>query len=339
MPRLAELDDEELRDAGVEGVLLGRGFEERTLTSAQRLAENLEPFRAILVSYPLEGYGPEVEKVTRAAASDVQVIDYGQVVAEGLLLPSGITLVDITGLAKPIIFDAVRHLLRRDGRVLVAHTAAALHYPLNEDIARVLDAQARGDAYALLSALSDVLTGEARPYTFDKLLSTDADDARRKLLCAAASPKHERLMSLIDERDYDRVDIVVPASDTPRSRLARLAAEVAAKNFHSSSTIELPSDDLAGMLDFIADHHERFYAHGNFDFELGLTGSKLHAVACAAASSALRFSQCWYVRPAQFDVERFTKGVGASRYFLLESARVPSISEEPRVASTTPAGT
>ena len=207
-------------------------------------------------------------------------------------------MVDVTGLAKPMIFGSVRELLQRDGRVVVAHTGAEVHYPLNADIARVLDAQEKGDSYALLDALSDVLTGEQRPYTFEKLLSTDADGGRRCLLCAAASPKHERLMSLIEERDYDRVDIVVPASDTPRSRLARLAAEVASKNFHSASVAEVPSDDLAGMLSFIANHYQRYYTHGNFDFELGLTGSKLHAVACGAASSVLRFSQCWYVRPA-----------------------------------------
>jgi hypothetical protein len=338
MPRLTELDGAELRALGLEGVVLGRGFEERTLVSAQRLAESVDSPRAVLVSYPLDGHSAEVEQVTRKAASEVQIVDYREAVADGLPLPDGLTLVDVTGLAKPMIFDAVRRLIRRDCRVVVAHTAASLHYPLNEDIARVLDAQERGDAYDLLEALSGVLTGEARPYTFDKLLTTDADDSRRRLLCAAASPKHERLMSLIDERDYDRVDIVVPASDTPRSRLARLAAEVAAKNFHSSSTVALPSDDLAGMLEFIADHYQRYYAHGNFDFELGLTGSKLHAVACAAACSALRFSQCWYVRPADFDVERFTQGVAESRFFLLESQRARSNDTEVRAAAETPAG-
>ncbi len=337
-PRRTEPDADELKASGVDGVLLGRGFEERTLASTQRLAEHLDPFQAVLVSYPLEGHGAQVEEVARGAARELQTIEYRQAVADGVPLPDGLTIVDVTGHAMPIILDAVRRLLRRDGRVLIAHTAAALHYPLNEDIARVLDAHDRGDAYALLDALSNVLTGEARPYTFDKLLSTDADDARRRLLCAAASPKHERLMSLLDERDYDRVDIIVPASDTPRSQLAQLAAEVAAESFRASTPVPLQSDDLAGMLEFIADHHQRFYAHGNFDFELGLTGSKLHAVACAAASSALRFSQCWYVRPAEFDVERFTQGVGATRYFLLESARMRGPSEEPRAASATPAG-
>lgn len=339
MPRLSELSSDELSDLGIETVALGRGFEERTLASAQRLSDALRPAHAVLVSYPLEGHGAEVEEVARAATDDLRIVDYREAVSEGLSFPAGTALVDVTGLAKPMIFDAVRRLLRRDGRVVVAHTAASIHYPLNDDIARVLDAHEKGDAYALLDALSGVLTGEARPYTFDKLLNTDADDGRRRLLCAAASPKHERLMSLIDERDYDRVDIVVPASYTPRARLARLAAEVATKNFHSSSTVQLPSDDLAGMLDFVADHYQRYYAHGNFDFELGLTGSKLHAVACAAACSALRFSQCWYVRPAEFDVERFTQGVSESRYFLLESPRVTSASDQDAaVSEATPAG-
>jgi hypothetical protein len=339
VPRLSDLGPNDLRALGVEVLVLGRGFEERALASVSRLAENIRPSHAVLVSYPLDGHGPEVEKVARGMAGDATIVDYREAVATGLELPAGLALVDVTGLAKPMIFDAVRRLLRRDGRVVIAHTAASVHYPLNEDIARVLDAQEKGDAYALLDALSGVLTGEARPYTFDKLLSTDADDGRRRLLCAAASPKHERLMSLIDERDYDRVDIVIPSSDTPRARLARLAADIATKNFHSSGTVQLPSDDLAGMLDFIADHYQRYYAHGNFDFELGLTGSKLHTVACAAACSALRFSQCWYVRPAHFDIERFTRGVGESRYFLLESptgAGTPAL--QPRISQTTTSG-
>jgi hypothetical protein len=222
--------------------------------------------------------------------------------------------------------------------VVVAHTGAAVHYPLNEDIAAVLDAHEKGDAYTLLAALSGILTWEARPYTFDKLLSTDTDDGRRRLLCAAASPKQERLMSLIDERDYDRVDIIVPASDSPRARLARLAAEVATKDFHSSSTVALPSDDLEGMLSFIAEHYQRYYVNGNYEFELGLTGSKLHAVACAAACTALRVSQCWYVRPAAFDVDRFTQGVGPSEYFLLTAPSDPRGAAAAAAHDATPVG-
>lgn len=321
VPAVTELPAERLPDIGLQSILLGRGFEERTLISTQRLLERVHPPHATLIWYPLEGHSAEVEGVLRKDVPNIVIHDYRDVVADGLTLPDGPVLVDVTGLAKPVIFDAVRRLLQRDGRVAIAHTGAERHYPLNEDIERVFKAQEEGDAYSLLASLSGILTGEARPYTFDKLLQTDTDDSRRRLLCAAASPKHERLMSLIDERDYDRVDIIVPSSDTPRARLARLAAEVASKDFHSSSTKALASDDLGGMLFFMADHYQRHYVHGNHDFELGLTGSKLHAVACAAICSAVRVSQCWYVRPADFDIERFTQGVGKSRYFLLETRK------------------
>lgn len=319
VPRVRRIDAKEVSGLGIDAIVVGRGFEERTLASTRRLLKAVRPSRAELVTYPLNGHGAEVERDVRAAVDEVEPVDYRSSVAEGLPLAEGLSLIDVTGLAKPVIFDAVRRLLRRDGQVVVMHTGAKRHYPLNEDIASVLEAHAKGDPYTLLEALSGILTGEARPYTFDKLLGTDADEGRRRLLCAAASAKHERLMSLLDERDYDRVDIIVPSSQTPRSRLARLAAEIASKDFHSSSTKPIPSDDLEGMLAFIAQHYQRYYVQGNYEFEVGLTGSKLHTVACAAACSALRVSQCWYVRPADFDVERFTTGVGKTDYFLVEA--------------------
>ena len=77
------------------------------------------------------------------------------------------------------------------------------------------------------------------------------------------------------------------------------------------------SDDLAAALREIAQAHQRYYVDGNYNFELGLTGSKLHAVAFAAISASMMISQAWYVRPAVFDPSRFSVGTGASRYFEL----------------------
>ncbi len=57
------------------------------------------------------------------------------------------------------------------------------------------------------------------------------------------------------------------------------------------------------------------YAERGFDIELALTGSKMHAVACAAACSVFKVAQCWYVRPESFDTERFTIGVGETDLF------------------------
>ena len=69
------------------------------------------------------------------------------------------------------------------------------------------------------------------------------------------------------------------------------------------------------MLKLVAEKYRKWYIDNGFNFELGLTGSKLQAVACSAASAAFKVSQCWYIRPKSFDIERFTKGVGETHIY------------------------
>ncbi|MFZ5601857.1 MAG: hypothetical protein ACOY7J_05335, partial [Pseudomonadota bacterium] len=54
---------------------------------------------------------------------------------------------------------------------------------------------------------------------------------------------------------------------------------------------------------------------GGANLEIGLTGSKIQAVASAILSARRKVSQAWYLRPAFFDEKRFSKGVGAVRIF------------------------
>jgi hypothetical protein len=129
-------------------------------------------------------------------------------------------------------------------------------------------------------------------------------------------------MSLIEERDYDRIDILAPEPKSPRSQLAFLAAQVAVSGSQASSIMHRAAGDLSGMLEIMQSYYDRYYTRGNFDIELALTGSKMHAVACGAASSALRFAQCWYVAPREFDSERFTHGVGTTRYYMITTQRL-----------------
>lgn len=177
------------------------------------------------------------------------------------------------------------------------------------------------DDYARLEACHDILTGEDRPYHFVALHPGDVDDGRRRALLASSSAKHERLFSLLEERDYDHVEILVPSGDSPRDDLARLAARVAAQDAHSCSTREIPNRSIAETITAIRETYEQYYALSNYNFEVGLTGSKLQAIALAAASTAAKFSQAWYVQPERFDVGRFTEGVGRTRVFLIESAK------------------
>ena len=85
----------------------------------------------------------------------------------------------------------------------------------------------------------------------NKFLPSDYDNTRQRVLCAFSSPKHERLLSLLDDRDYDRIEIIAPKGDPPRSKVAQIAAEVAARNNANSNVTNIDSNDFDGVLKFI----------------------------------------------------------------------------------------
>ena len=244
-----------------------------------------------------------------------RIYEYLDVVQNGFPIAKANILIDVTGLAKPTIFHTVRNALAMNGKVWVCRTRAEKYYPLDEDIEPVLSAESNSDSNACLVELSKLLTGEKGPYTLDPLLEPDSDDSRRRVLCGFSSPKHERLLALLDERAFDAIHIFTQVESTPRAKIARLAAEVAAKNFPQSSVETLESDDLSGAILQMGRVYEAWYVEQGFNFEFGLTGSKLQAVACAACSAALKVSQAWYVRPSEFDKHRFTSGVGETTYY------------------------
>lgn len=325
-PRLGakEVYPEDLRLKAIDTIVLGLGFEDRALESTRRLLDSVSPRRAIVIRYSEPGRSSEILAALNEMVESVEIVDYHSIVSGGLsVVPNGPVLVDITGLAKPALFHSVRNSLLAYGKVWIAHTRAELYYPSDTDISVVLAAVEKRDHYRLLDSLSSILTGEAGPYSIDSLLSCDSDESRRRVLCTFASAKHQRLLSLLDQRDYDRIEIVVPFEGTPRSNVARISAEIAAWNFRSAATHEIDSDNLEGVVNFLSQQYLRWYVDRGYNVEIGLTGSKLQAVACAALSVEFKVAQCWYVRPYRFDRERFTKGIGRSRYFeVFRSAEV-----------------
>lgn len=321
------LSSDTLAHDGVEHLVLGLGFEERTLRSAERILASVRPRRVTLVRYDELGQGAAIQKVVRRTPGvQVEVVPYGAFLTAAVAEPlftSG-TLVDVTGLAKPVIFHYVRQALRTSRRVWISHTYAEQYYPLNEDVQRVLEADEQRNEHQLLEALRGILTGEEGPYELDRLFYSESDHTRRRVLCAFASPKHERLLSLLDERDYDHIEIISPGHSTPRHRVADLAAEVAVRKVRSGEKRDLDPNDLPSLLGILGDQFHRWYVQHGFNFEVGLTGSKLQAVAAAAASVTMRISEAWYVRPQRFDPLRFTRGVGETVHWRLDLPIPPS---------------
>ena len=314
LPVIEEVGNIEQSGDSIATIVASLGFEERALASSERIFSKIRPNNAVLVSYPVKGYANEIRAVAKEGAANLSEWQSVEINEDSFVLPKGEVMIDVTGLAKPAIFKMVSQALARDRTLIIAHTQADAYYPLDEHIEPILAPESE-DMFTMLENARGIWTGEKGPYQFVRLLRSDVDQTRRRLLCAAVSPQHERLLSLVEQRDYDGLCIIEPKDDTPRARLARLAADVATQGRFGSRRAKIGSDDLVGIVSLLGGQFDEFYGRDWFDIEFSLTGSKMHAVACAAVSVVLKIAQCWYVRPAKFDAKRFTKGAGETRFF------------------------
>jgi hypothetical protein len=290
----------------------------RTKASSGKSAAALPPAKVFAIQYEEVGKSEEILKSLKRWGAEIELVPYRAAIEKGLPLSNEPALIDVTGLAKPVIFHAVRHGLRTANKVLVAHTQAKSYYPTDRAMKALLRAEEQHNRQAFFETLSKIVTGEVGPYDCIPLLQADADETRRNVLFAFASPKHERLLSLIDNGVIDRLEVVAPAGTSARNRVAKHIAEIAASDITSADVTYINSDDLEGAIAFLMNGFNQWYVRQGFNFEIGLTGSKMEAVAAAAISTACKVTQCWYVRPAKFDPLRFTKGAGQTRYFRLE---------------------
>jgi len=311
---IRELKPEELNGLGIDSVLTGLGFEDRTLESNRILAQCVAATRVHAVRYGVEGHGQSIGDSWTAAGRALTEVSYADALA-GVYDLGGLSLVDISGLSKPIMFTAIRRELRKKGRVIVFHMAAQTHYPLEGDLQELFAVEKTQNPTAFLESLGRVLKGEMGPYSERRLLDEDVDCSRSRALIAFASPKHERLFSLLDRREFDYVDVIVPTGDAPRARVANFAAEFACQNYQNAKVTPLEAGPLADVVQHLDRRYLDLYGVGGANVEVGLTGSKMQAVAAAVLAARRKVAQAWYLSPAEFDPNRFSTGVKGAHIY------------------------
>lgn len=303
-------------------VLLALGFEERTLASAQRVLSTTRPSRVVAVRYPNEpGFSDGILKLIEQSGAQLDIVDYNDFNKSEVIIAGEKSVIDITGLAKPAIFRTVRQALIQNGAASVLYTAAENYYPLESELDEVGKAFTADNHHQLLLSLKHVLTGEQGPYHCLPLLPDSSDGTRLRALYAFASSKHERLIHLVEERDYDLVEVMVSQKDSSRSKIAQIAAEVAVRGQESGNIHKANAGDPAAVLEALARRYQALSVRDGLNFEIGLTGNKIQTVAAAAFSATYRVNQAWYVAPASFDRQRFTTGVGETQVFQIEGVR------------------
>ena len=198
LPIITEIADIRDDSGSVATVVSALGFEERTLISSDRLFSNLTQKNVVLVRYQEPGLGDSIRAKAREASANVYEVEYDKVIEDTFVLPEGEVVVDVTGLAKPAIFRLVAGALSRDHTVVIAHTQADVYYPLDEDIEPILASTGSDDMFTVLERAQKIWTGEKGPYEFVRLFSSDVDQARRRLLCAAVSPSNTKRFAVPD---------------------------------------------------------------------------------------------------------------------------------------------
>lgn len=322
LPTIEELDIAQLAAGDVDTVvMLALGFEERTKASAALLLEATRPRHVIALRYPEPGYSSDILQLVEKSGADIRIVDYADLLKGGSLSLGERSVIDITGLAKPAIFQLVRDALIGSGSVDVVYTAAEHYFPLEADLDEVVKAFTSDNHHQLLLSLKDILTGEGGPYRSTPQLPDDSDGTRLRGLLAFASPKHERLIQLVEERDYDLIEVMVSEKQNSRSKIAQIAAEVAVRGQDSGNIRTCNTEHPAAILKALAERYEAWSVRDGLNFEIGLTGNKMQTVAAAVLSASYRVNQAWYVSPATFDRQRFTTGVGETRVFRIKSIR------------------
>ncbi len=310
-----EIQANELKTKKFDYLIIGLGFEERTFGSVERILDILTPCNVLLINYKEPGYSKQIVSLCDEKQIPYKFVNYEDILKEGFSAPKGNILIDITGLAKPVIYSGIRSILNTNSSIHICHTTAEMFYPSDEAISIIIDNKDNNDQYEIIKSIDQILTGETGPYTMRNLLVSDVDETRRNLLCAFASPKHERLLNLIEMRGYDRIEIITQPKVTPRGKLAYMVAKIAGQNYQGSDITLIDSDNLEEVIKLLYERYNYWYSNRGFNYEYGLTGSKMQAVACAAISTIQKIANVWYVSPAKFDTNKYSKGIGKSNYY------------------------
>ncbi len=212
---VTSLRPDELRQRTFDTVFTAFGFEERVLASNALLASTVHVGSVLAAAYGVRGFADEIIAHWRTHGHEVTEIPYGECLYGTPDLPER-ALIDITGMAKPAIFHAIRRQLSSYGKVTVCHGAAESYYPLQGDLESLLSAEAADNRMEMLARLSEVLKGEQGPYTPIRLLTGAADVLRKRVLLGYVSPKHERIFELLQLREYDGIELVCGSGDDAR---------------------------------------------------------------------------------------------------------------------------
>lgn len=306
-------------------IIGGVGFEDRGVASWNRLA-NAGAATVVALRYPNVGRADEVDEIFSNAGIDAHNLNLHDVVnnlsrLDGLLEPTSPLVIDITSLTKVAIFRLVRTFLKSRREVHLVYTEAASYFPPESELQRIERELTASDPEQI-RALDQKFGNSA----FRTVVVEDSrDPLAGSLLCAPIPLKHSRVGNLLSELNFDRIAAIVPVSSRGPSNARNDLTHVIADYFvdliggDKYPIAALDHEGLYRTMDSI--HAEAALTFG-LNFEVVLSGSKLHTVSAAMLAATTTLAGVYFSEPVEgFDERRFTEGYGQTTGYTLRRVR------------------
>jgi hypothetical protein len=234
--------------------------------------------------------------------------------------PAAELVVDTTSLTKPLIYSLVSQALRKRGRVSILHTCATSYFPSDQDLSKVVRLFAKKEYAKAFEMLDTIVKGEVPPFKTVVVDGSDWDSSQPAVMAVFSTLKHRRVTGLLEDLPVEKVAALAPVHtagrSSPRSVVGRRLAE-ALVHAYGGVVEEVGSLDHVGAFHALVRLHADLALQAGFNFEIALSGAKMHAVAAGMFASVASSSAVFYSAP-KFVKEHFTAGTGPTRLVTLE---------------------
>jgi hypothetical protein len=296
------------------------GFEDRALAILKSAASNRTPFNVVLIPYEpflTENKTDDIRRICRNGGIRVVELSYnrqepagfGSILVEALSTCRGRIFVDISGMSRLLIVQALVALQKRPmgfANCFVAY-AEAQYYPPSEAEAETEIAKSESDpTFSIFFLSSGVFEVTVVPE-----LSSNAVTGVQTRLVAFPSLDAHQLIALRAELQPSRLSLIegIPPGAHNQWRQRTIAAvncldQIQNAEIYQASTLDY-TETLSCLLKLYAEHgvYERLL--------ISPIGSKMQAVAVGIFRSFVEDVQIVYPTPRDFlKPERYTEGFG-----------------------------
>jgi hypothetical protein len=222
-----------------------------------------------------------------------------------------------------MIFRLLLKAKKNIKEIVVLETEAKSLSPSEDDLKEIVNTQQQATEI-LKTVTENIELGELKPYTIQNIYSTDTDESNSRIILCFSSSKFERMLTFLDQKQYDKILIINPIKNDYRSKLARLSTQVIQDKYSSLETevIDIDTDNQNEILRVMTLLYQKYYLQEGCNFDIALTGSKIQTVCTSIFASFNKINNCWYISPKEWKSNAFSSGIIDTYIYTVSSIRL-----------------